>query len=73
MRELGLDDDTFLDLSAEILRQGGSFQFRAHGSSMVPFIRDGDLLTVAPAEPTGLEIGDIGMLVILGAGYDPCR
>ena len=59
MRELRLDDDTFLDLSAEILRQGGSFQFRAHGSSMVPFIRDGDLLTVAPVAPAGLEIGDV--------------
>ncbi|MGD8473222.1 MAG: GNAT family N-acetyltransferase [Anaerolineae bacterium] len=59
MRELRLDDDTFLDLSAEILRRGGSFQFRAHGSSMVPFIRDGDLLTVAPAEPARLEIGDV--------------
>jgi hypothetical protein len=59
MRELRLDDDTFIDLSAEILRQGGSFQFRAHGSSMVPFIRDGDLLTVAPAAPAGIEIGDV--------------
>jgi GNAT superfamily N-acetyltransferase len=59
MRELKLDDDTFLDLSSEILRQGSSFQFRAHGSSMVPFIRDGDLLTVAPAAPAGLEIGDV--------------
>ena len=59
MRELRLDDDTFLDLSAEILRQGGSFQFRAHGSSMAPFIRDGDLLTVAPTAPARLEIGDV--------------
>jgi len=59
MRELRLDDNTFLDLSAEILQQGGSFQFRAHGSSMVPFVRDGDLLTVAPADPTGLHIGDV--------------
>ena len=59
MRELRLDDDTFLDLSAEILRQGGSFQFRAHGSSMVPFIRDGDLLTVAPTDPGSIEVGQV--------------
>jgi GNAT superfamily N-acetyltransferase/signal peptidase I len=59
MRELRLDDDTFLDLSAEILRQGGSFQFRAHGSSMVPFIRDGDLLTVAPTDPSSIGIGQV--------------
>jgi GNAT superfamily N-acetyltransferase len=61
MRELRLDDDSFLDLSAEILRQGGSFQFRAHGSSMAPFIRDGDLLTVVPCDPAGLEIGDVAL------------
>jgi GNAT superfamily N-acetyltransferase len=59
MRELRLDDDTFLDLSAEILRQGGSFQFRAHGSSMAPFIRDGDLLTMAPCDPADLAVGDV--------------
>ena len=59
MRELRLDDDAFADLAAQILRQGGSFQFRARGSSMTPFIRDGDLLTIAPVDPTGLRIGDV--------------
>jgi GNAT superfamily N-acetyltransferase len=61
MRELRLDDDTFLDLSAEILRQGGSFQFRAHGSSMAPFIRDGDLLTVTPCDPAALVVGNVAL------------
>jgi GNAT superfamily N-acetyltransferase len=61
MRELRLDDESFLDLSAEILRQGGSFQFRAHGSSMAPFIRDGDLLTVAPCDPADLSVGDVAL------------
>jgi signal peptidase len=61
MRELRLDDDAFADLSAEILRQGGSFQFRAHGASMVPFVRDGDLLTIAPADAAALEIGDVAL------------
>ena len=61
MRELRLDDDTFADLSAEILRQGGSFQFRAHGSSMAPFIHDGDLLTIAPVDAASLEIGDVAL------------
>jgi predicted N-acetyltransferase YhbS len=59
MRELRLDDKAFASLSAEILRQGDSFQFRAHGSSMAPFIRDGDLLTIAPVDAAGLEIGDV--------------
>ena len=61
MRELKLDDDAFAQLSAEILRQGGSFQFRAHGSSMSPFIRDGDLLTIAPVDAASLEIGDVAL------------
>lgn len=61
MRELRLDDDAFADLSAEILRQGGLFQFRAHGSSMTPFIRDGDLLTIAPADPASLQSGDVAL------------
>jgi len=59
MRELKLDDDAFAGLSAQILRQGGSFQFRARGSSMTPFIRDGDLLTIAPVDVADLQIGDV--------------
>ena len=61
MRELRLDNDAFADLSAQILGQGGSFQFRARGSSMTPFIRDGDLLTIAPVDPAGLRIGDVAL------------
>ena len=59
MRELKLDDDDFAGLSAQILRQGDSFQFRARGSSMTPFIRDGDLLTIAPVDVADLQIGDV--------------
>jgi signal peptidase I len=61
MRELRLDDDAFAELSAEILRQGGTFQFTAHGSSMTPLIRDGDLLTIAPVDAASLEIGDVAL------------
>jgi GNAT superfamily N-acetyltransferase len=59
MRELRLDDDAFAELSAEILRQGGSFRFKARGSSMSPFIRDGDLLTIGPADAASLEVGEV--------------
>ncbi len=61
MRELRLGEDAFVELAAEILGMGGSFQFRAHGSSMAPFIRDGDLLTVAPVDAARLEIGDVAL------------
>lgn len=62
MRELRLEDDAFVELAAEILQQGGSFQFRAHGASMAPFVRDGDLLTVAACEPAALRVGEIALL-----------
>jgi len=31
-----------------VLAKGASFRFRARGWSMVPFIRDGDVITIAP-------------------------
>ena len=61
MRELRLDDVDFAELSAQILLQGGSFQFRARGSSMTPLVRDGDLLTIAPVDAAGLQIGDVAL------------
>ena len=61
LRELRLDDDAFADLSAQILRQGGSFRFRVGGSSMIPFVRDGDLLTIAPVDAADLRIGDVAL------------
>lgn len=59
MRELKLDDDAFASISAQILLQGDSFQFRARGSSMTPFIRDGDLLTISPVDAADLQVGDV--------------
>ena len=40
---------TNLRLVAERLRQGETVSFRPHGHSMVPYIRDGELVTVRPA------------------------
>jgi RimJ/RimL family protein N-acetyltransferase len=56
MREVSLKHDEFTELSSDILSQGGSFSFKAHGSSMYPFICDGDILTVKQVE---LRVGDI--------------
>jgi signal peptidase len=59
MREVSLKQYEFRELSSDILGQGGSFSFKAHGSSMYPFIRDGDVLTVKQKEYSALKIGDI--------------
>ena len=48
-----------VDLAAEILSQGKKFRFKALGSSMVPFISDGDVLTVVPMDQKSVQVGDI--------------
>ncbi len=52
-----LNRDDFGALSAAVLERGDSLRFRACGNSMLPFIRDGDVLLVSP----GLETrpGDV--------------
>jgi signal peptidase I len=42
-----------------LLEQGVRVQFRASGSSMEPAIRDGDLVTVEPANGRRVRRGDI--------------
>ena len=61
MREVILKRTEFAELSAEVLGQGGSLRFEAHGSSMYPFIRDGDILTIQPVEAAGLSVGDVAL------------
>jgi ribosomal protein S18 acetylase RimI-like enzyme len=48
MREVRIKHAELSDISTEILERGGLFRFKAYGSSMYPFIQDGDVLTVQP-------------------------
>ena len=48
----------FTELLTAVLARGSLFRFQARGFSMSPFIRDGDVLTLAPA-PDRLRIGDV--------------
>jgi signal peptidase I len=59
MREVSLDRDKLTKLSSDILSQGGSFSFEAHGSSMYPFVCDGDILTVKQVDHSAIRVGDI--------------
>jgi signal peptidase len=59
MRELNLKQAELSSISNEVLERGGLFCFKAHGSSMYPFIRDGDILTIQPVEIETLAIGDV--------------
>ena len=49
----------FEQLASELLGGGNMLRFRAHGRSMHPFIKDGDILTISPIEPSSLKHGDI--------------
>ena len=49
--ELRLSGPALVDLMRAVLARGRSFRFRARGWSMSPFIRDGDVVTVAPLQP----------------------
>lgn len=49
----------FEGLSAEVLRRGKSLRFTAHGSSMIPLVRDGDILLIDPVDPYCLHAGDV--------------
>jgi signal peptidase I len=49
----------FLELSRDILEKGKSIRFQARGWSMRPFIRDGDFVTVSPAENSSIRKGDV--------------
>ena len=56
-----------LSLSAEsagllieaVTKKGGNIRFQAKGGSMYPFIKDGDIVTVAPVAGGELRLGDV--------------
>jgi len=48
-----------MDLVAKTLRQFGAVRFIARGSSMIPFICPGDLLTVRLTLPSCVAVGDV--------------
>ncbi|MDA8239679.1 MAG: S24/S26 family peptidase [Nitrospiraceae bacterium] len=54
MFHIGMDD--FRGIAEEVLRKGNNLSFIAGGSSMSPFIKDGDTVVVQPAQ--SLHIGD---------------
>lgn len=49
----------FSGLAETILRSGHEIRFRACGNSMVPFVENGDILSVIPMNPLKARIGDV--------------
>jgi signal peptidase len=66
--ELPLGGDSLAVLARAVLRKGKPFRFEARGTSMLPSIRDGDIVTVSPLTGTGPKTGDIVAFVHPGTG-----
>jgi hypothetical protein len=49
----------FADLCEEMLRQGKRVRFHAPGRSMYPTIKENEVITVEPIEPSSITVGDI--------------
>jgi hypothetical protein len=58
-----------MDAIADRVAAGASVEFRPTGSSMVPLIRSRELVTIAPVDPTRLEVGDIVLARVAGTVY----
>jgi hypothetical protein len=53
----------------ERLKKGETVQFRPRGNSMTGKIESGQLCTVAPVDPTELNVGDIILCKVNGNQY----
>lgn len=54
----GIPGSAFAELMEAVLEKNVPFRFSASGSSMAPFIREGDAITIAPL-PLQLRRGDV--------------
>lgn len=58
-RDLHLSNQDLLVLMQAVLSQGQKFRFRVKGFSMMPFIRDGDVITAVPKRDHNYAVGDV--------------
>jgi signal peptidase I len=58
-KELSLPSQHLEKLMRGVLGKGASFRFQGKGFSMSPFIKDGDVLTIAPLQGAPPGFGDV--------------
>lgn len=63
MREINLSGGHLAGLMQAVLAKNACFRFKARGFSMTPFIRDGDVITLAPAGGRRVGAGDVAAVV----------
>lgn len=61
--ELSLANRPFKELLIDVLHKGAAFRFRAKGFSMSPFIKDSDVVTVAPVSEHKPRFGDVVVFI----------
>jgi len=59
-----IETAAFKELAVEVLQSGKSLRFQAHGISMYPFIRHGDLVEVEPIGHKEIQRGEIVLCVL---------
>jgi hypothetical protein len=57
--EFSISGSALIELLQDVLGKGAPFRFRTRGFSMVPFIKDGDLVTVSPLLGSSPGLGDV--------------
>jgi Peptidase S24-like len=66
--ELPLSGDSLTELLRAVLAKGKPFRFRAGGSSMSPFIKDGDIVIVSPLLGRKPRTGEVVAFLHPGTG-----
>ncbi|MBD3386644.1 hypothetical protein GF407_17205 [candidate division KSB1 bacterium] len=59
VKDKSLSRPALLELIRSVLDQNAHFRFKAGGGSMSPFIRNNDLITLAPVDSRPIRSGDI--------------
>lgn len=57
--QLSIKGEDFKALLEEVLEKGKRFRFQSGGFSMQPFIRNGDVVTLAPYLIQDIQVGDV--------------
>lgn len=63
LNEISLSGGHLAGLMQAVLEKNACFRFKARGHSMTPFIRDGDVITLAPAGGRRVGAGDVAAVV----------
>jgi len=66
--DLSLSGPALVDLLQGVLDKGAPFGFKVKGSSMYPFIKDGDVITLSPLTLHPPRLGTVVAFVYPGSG-----